>query len=437
MKQSNGGLRMQNDFLQNNSEDTAYVSTETVIKAMQGDKDAFSALFRQTYTAMYFAAKKYLHEDEDIYDALQTGYLKAYRYISRLQAPEAFFNWLKKTIENASKTILSEKIEQADYTEAVYDAVAEPPDEDAYILERKSDVRDTLEKMDPKQAEVLKLYYYDNMRLSEIAVLLNEPKSTVRSRFSAAKKTITALLRTKGIDKSMYSGSMTAMIAVSLRSVIGTEVLSAAKAQQMLDDILTGHHGQLGAAAYQLLLKRRNRQVLKAVSWLMALTVAVSSLSAVLVTHFSKQSSRNSAFAASAVGSESNPADSGSSPAASADKAGASISADPNSASRGSASQPTSSGILQQFTNSSSPFVPIGDSSQTSHISSQTNPVEGTASGSPSSSATTSSGKSSAGSESKSPASASSSPSSSGSGSKSSSVTSSATYPQTPPDSLP
>ena len=76
------------------------------------------------------------------------------------------------------------------------------------------------------------------------------------------------------------------MIAVCLRSLIGTDVLSAATAQQMLDDIVSGRQGRLGAAAYKLLEARRNRAILKAVSLLMALTVAVSCVTVALLNVF-------------------------------------------------------------------------------------------------------------------------------------------------------
>ena len=63
---------------------------ETIRRAMNGDKDAFSILFMNTYRPMYYVAKRILRKDEDIYDALQMGYMKAYKYIARLSSVEMF-----------------------------------------------------------------------------------------------------------------------------------------------------------------------------------------------------------------------------------------------------------------------------------------------------------------------------------------------------------
>ena len=228
------------------------IELETVEKAMRGDKEAFSALFMQTYRSMYLVVRRFLERDEDIYDALQNGYIKAYKYLSRLQAPEAFVSWLKKTMENAARDIRAAVTGPETAQEDMAAFADELTAEELTASERRADIREVLSRLDSRQAEVLTLYYYDGMKLSEIAKLLGEPPSTVRSRFAQAKKSLVEQLKVKGIDKSLYSGSVSAMIAVSLRSLIGTDVLSAATAQQMLDDILGGRQGRLGAAAYKM-----------------------------------------------------------------------------------------------------------------------------------------------------------------------------------------
>lgn len=256
-------------------------SSETVRRAMGGDKDAFSTLFMATYRQMYYVARQYLREDADVYDALQTGYAKAYKYMSRLTTDETFYPWLKKIIENAARDVRAD-LHTHGMIPCKEGAEGYTPDgsEDS---DRRADIREVLSRMDPKRAQVLALYFYDGIKLSEIARMLGEPPSTVRSRFHAAKKELTGLLKEKGIDRSLYSGSISAMIAASLRLLIGTNILSAATAQQMLDEILSGSRGKLQDAAYSLLEKRRNQAVLKAVSLLMAFAAIVSCITAVVV----------------------------------------------------------------------------------------------------------------------------------------------------------
>ena len=96
------------------AEELASPDREIVERAIAGDKDAFSALFRLTYQQMFFAARKILRRDEDIYDALQIGYIKAYKYIDRLNDPDKFVPWLYRIVENAAKDVYKDVYGQSE-----------------------------------------------------------------------------------------------------------------------------------------------------------------------------------------------------------------------------------------------------------------------------------------------------------------------------------
>lgn len=277
-----------------NPEKSPSYDIETINRAISGDKDAFSVLFMNTYRQMYYAARKYLKNDEDIYDALQIGYTKAYKYISRLSPPETFVPWLQKIIENCCKDVYADICTHRTiaYTEREPEGgVPDATDE----IERKADIQEILSSMKPELSEILILHFYDGMKLSEIAKLFDKPPSTVRSQFHAAKKQLLKSLKSKNIDSSLYSGGLSSMIAVSLRSIIGTDLLSAATAQKMLDEILNYKHEKLKGAAFKFFEKQRNRSVLKATSMLMALTVAVTCITSAVVFSLNRQSNEISA----------------------------------------------------------------------------------------------------------------------------------------------
>ena len=176
---------------------------EVIRRAIDGDKDAFTELFQSTYRRMFFVARRILPHDEDIYDALQIAYSKAYRYIDRVSPPEQFYSWLAKIVENSAKDvwrdlhpneeIVAENEEQAmpDITEAA----------DSRVLMSR-----VLGEMDPRRAEVLVLYYYDGLTLAEIAKYRGEPISTIHSRLKAAKRERTDLLAQRGIGRAFYDG---------------------------------------------------------------------------------------------------------------------------------------------------------------------------------------------------------------------------------------
>ncbi len=252
---------------------------EVVRRAIDGDEDAFTELFNATYRRMFFVARKILSRDEDIYDALQTAYTKAYKYIKRVTTPETFTAWLTKIVENSAKDIWRDLHPNEELTDDIDEQPAPDISEDA---DRRVLIRRVLEEMDPRRAEVLALYYYDGLKLAEIAKVLNEPVSTVYSRLKAAKRELTDLLAQRGIDRSFYSGGFFSAIAVALRSVLGTDILSAAVAQKMVDEVLTGKPGRLDMAAAKLAERQRNKAILRIAGLLLLLVVVVALLTSAI-----------------------------------------------------------------------------------------------------------------------------------------------------------
>ena len=64
---------------------------------------------------------------------------------------------------------------------------------DTYKVE--STVESTLNKIDDDLREIVILYYYDDMSVSEISEILNIPTGTVKSRLSRARKSIEEIIK--------------------------------------------------------------------------------------------------------------------------------------------------------------------------------------------------------------------------------------------------
>ncbi len=254
---------------------------ETVRRAIDGDKEAFEVLFQNTYRRMFFVTRRILSRDEDIYDALQIAYSKAYKYIGRVSPPENFYPWLAKIVENCAKDVWRETHPTEGMTS---DIDACPAPDIAEDTDRRVMLGRVLKEMDPRRAEVLALYYYDGLKLAEISKLLGEPLSTIHSRLKAAKRELTDLLAQRGIDRSFYSGGFFSAIAVSLRSVMGTDILSAAVAQKMMDEVLTGKPGRLDMAAAKLVEKQRNKAILRIAELLLLIVVIVALLTSAITS---------------------------------------------------------------------------------------------------------------------------------------------------------
>lgn len=241
------------------------VDSDTVRLAMDGDDKAFSSLFMNTYRYVYTVAKHYLSNDEDIYDAIQDTYTKVYANIGRLKDPEAFHSWLGKIAENSAKDIISlngqPTSELNDETEEyLNEATAESSANDVNI-----DITAVFAQLSQEDAELLTYIYYDGFKVTEVARMQGLAATTVYSRLNAAKRRLKELLRIRGIEKPVYGGDIVALITTVIRNAIGTNLLSAAVADEILQSV-TGKKTKAGVIISAVARKQRNAAVLRIAS---------------------------------------------------------------------------------------------------------------------------------------------------------------------------
>lgn len=249
-----------------------------VRRAMDGDQEAFTALFQATCRPIRCAIREILHREEDVNDALQNTYIKAFKYLPTLRHPEAFYNWLRCTAENCARDVRSAvdadsrrlvPLEEGALSEsAVYDEM------DGSNL--RTDMTDVLTHLNPRYAEVLILYYFVGMRLAEIARTLHEPPSTVRSRFTAAKRSVLQILEEKGIDRPLYGGSPTGILAAALNDAVEADMLAALNIQTAIGHLADAKLPECERRAVRQLLKKERNRTIRRLAGMVAIIGALS-----------------------------------------------------------------------------------------------------------------------------------------------------------------
>lgn len=163
-----------------------------IVKAMNGDKQAFESLIIENKSKMYKTAIVILKNDDDAYDALQEALIKMYKNIGKLESAEAFYAWSKRIIINCCYDIIykNQKVVNINtklmntYEESIEDS-HECEDETAKLLENlEEDLR-----------LVSILYYYDELSIREIGEVLEIPQGTVKSRLSRAREKLYKILK--------------------------------------------------------------------------------------------------------------------------------------------------------------------------------------------------------------------------------------------------
>ncbi|MBQ9228887.1 MAG: sigma-70 family RNA polymerase sigma factor [Eubacterium sp.] len=171
-----------------------------VDRARQQDNEAFSQLFAMTQKKAYFTALKFVQNEEDAQDVLQEAYIKAFTSLSSLRDSSRFVTWLNIIVGNCAKrSVMRQRPDVfAQYRddETGYDPEDSLADEDEGILppevaesrEIKQLVMGCIDRLPEEQKMCVVMFYFDELTTREIAMALELPENTVKSRLFIARR---------------------------------------------------------------------------------------------------------------------------------------------------------------------------------------------------------------------------------------------------------
>jgi RNA polymerase sigma-70 factor (ECF subfamily) len=170
---------------------------DLVERAKQGDHDAFAQLARATVARLDAAARLILRDPDLAHDAVQEGFLRAWRDLRGLRDPDRFDAWLRRLVVNACLDIVRRRRHRAIEVELT-------PIDDPVIGDFASAIvdRDVLDealgRLDPEWRAVVVLHYFIGMPLPDVAGMLGIPLGTAKSRLH---RSILAMRLTVGADE--------------------------------------------------------------------------------------------------------------------------------------------------------------------------------------------------------------------------------------------
>ncbi len=143
-------------------------------------REVIEQLLLQNYNKYYRLACSYVHNDSDAGDIVQNGAYKAILNSHKLKNIEHAETWLYRIILNEIFANFREK-ESASLEEISY----EKGKEDTY---ENVDLQKAINTLEKKDRAVIVLRYFEDMKLEEIAEVLQENLSTVKSRLYRSMK---------------------------------------------------------------------------------------------------------------------------------------------------------------------------------------------------------------------------------------------------------
>ncbi|PWF65324.1 RNA polymerase sigma factor RpoE [Shewanella sp. BC20] len=178
------------------------ISDQQLVERVQrGDKNAFNLLVLKYQSKVVSLISRYVRNQADVTDVAQEAFIKAYRALPNFRGESAFYTWLYRIAVNTAKNYLVSQgrrapandvdAEDAEYYEGS-DALKEFASPERLMLsdEIKKVVFETLESLPEELRMAISLRELDGMSYEDIAIIMDCPVGTVRSRIFRAREAI-------------------------------------------------------------------------------------------------------------------------------------------------------------------------------------------------------------------------------------------------------
>lgn len=162
-----------------------------VIAAQEGDDEAFYQLISENKVKLYKIAFSYLKNEEEALEAMQETTYRAYIKIKKVKEPKYFNTWLVRIMINycfdelkRQKKCLPMLKEQEISQE---------------MNSEKIEIEWAIDRLQPKYRDVIVLKYFEDLRIQDIALVLECPEGTVKTWLNKALIELRNNLREGGV----------------------------------------------------------------------------------------------------------------------------------------------------------------------------------------------------------------------------------------------
>jgi RNA polymerase sigma-70 factor (ECF subfamily) len=172
------------------------MSNEVLVKrAIKGEEQAFYQLMLLHKEQLYRIAYSYFKNQDASLEAIQEVTFRAYRAVRELKQPAYFTTWLVRIMMNYCHDELRKQKRlslQSDDIEQVASV------QDSH---ERMELEEAVDALDDRSKQVIKLKYFHDYKISDIAKVMDCPEGTVKTWLHKALQGLRKQLREKGGEK--------------------------------------------------------------------------------------------------------------------------------------------------------------------------------------------------------------------------------------------
>jgi len=167
---------------------------------LKGDSGSFSQLVEKYGHLAFSLSMKILNQREDAEEAAQDAFIKAYNSLGSFQSNSTFKTWFFRIVYNTSISRLRARknIEVKFDDVKISDSEIQSTEGAIGQLntnDRQRYLESGLQRLEPEEQALLKMYYYDDFSMEEISVITGLTVSNVKVKIHRSRKRLLIELR--------------------------------------------------------------------------------------------------------------------------------------------------------------------------------------------------------------------------------------------------
>lgn len=155
-------------------------------------KEGFSALVHQYSEQLYWKVRHIVLNHDDADDVLQNTFLKAWRSLETFQGKSSLSTWLYRIAINEALDFVrkqkNNELVSADDDSSIANRLMADDYFDGDMMQAR--LREAVAKLPDVQRTVFNLRYYDEMKYSEMSVMLSTSEGALKASYHLAVKKI-------------------------------------------------------------------------------------------------------------------------------------------------------------------------------------------------------------------------------------------------------
>lgn len=167
-----------------------------VVRCQLGERAAFGELVDRWHRPLWSFVHRMVPNPARSDDLAQETWLRVVRGLPGLAAPDRFGAWLFTLARRAVYDELRQSYRQVD-SDPLPAAEESGPDtgtDDFGRLLDRLELQSALAELEPREREVVALFHFADLPLSDVAEILAVPPGTVKSRLHRARQQLSAVL---------------------------------------------------------------------------------------------------------------------------------------------------------------------------------------------------------------------------------------------------